>query len=245
MDKENLEDEDLQNAEENEEEDESPYEDGEDDSGEGEEPREGDEEENEDDDLLEDEEEPQSRSSKRFQSLANARRDAEAKTLRLEQELFQIRQQSMNGAGAQQRAEYLASLNESDRQIYLLQEQINQHNYKLQMAEFNAQDKSDQFAYEAEARVNPLYEKYAPQVEARLAELRTKNNLNAPRRDILAYIIGERVLKSKTKPVNKSSAKKRVQAQKTKPANNSSNVTTSKSKDPRAERIARLEGYKF
>ncbi len=50
MDKENLEDEDLQNAEENEEEDEGSYEDGEDEGGEGEEPREGDDEENEDDD---------------------------------------------------------------------------------------------------------------------------------------------------------------------------------------------------
>lgn len=209
-----------------------------------------DEEESDDDDG-EEEDEPapkSSRSQDRIRALAKQRRDLEAQNLAQKQELDKLRAQTnqprQNGENDPQAIQaWLNTLKPEERQIAELRIQMKHHSQSMQIAQFNMQDNSDRNAYDARAANNPVYRKYAAQVEQKLLELRNNQGLNAPREEILKHIIGERVLRIKGKPVTKGKAGKSVDKHTVKSNAKKSDVGTGsrKGKTPKE----RLEGVRF
>lgn len=212
-----------------------------------------DEEESADSDNGNDEEEDgeqqprQSRAQTRFQKLSNRAKNAEAQNIALQRRLdaleaAQVRPtQQQNDPQAIQA--WLNSLPPAERKQAELQIELANHRGQMATIRFEMQDSADRSAYEARAASNPVYRKYAAQVEAKLMDLRKNQNLNAPRAEILKHIIGELVLKSKGKPVTKKKAKGSIERNTVKATNGKSTIQNAgrTGKTPRE----RLEGVKF
>jgi hypothetical protein len=214
------------------------------------------EEENEEDEITVPEEKVvSSRENNRLRTLSARAKEAEAQALKYKQEAEQYRAQQLaqqaNGNDQIRRQEFLSSLSEEDRRIYLLQEQIQTTQAQIQYNSFQMQDRADKAEYEAKAAgdssTSSLYKRFGPKVEAMLVEMRTKHNLNAPREKVLAAVIGEYILNQKSKPVSKKEAANRMKKQKAKPTTSRSDVSSSDRRkgNDREERMKRLEQYKF
>lgn len=211
----------------------------------------GEEETDEEDDLLEGvelEEKPSKRANDRIRALAKRAKDAEAQALKIRQEADELRAKtiSVDPGDVRRRQEFLDSLSDDDRRSFLLEEQMNGLKYQLSMNEFRTQDATDKATYEAQAATNPLLQRFASKVEAKLQEMRAQQRLNAPRIEVLKYLVGEAVLKSKGKAVSKKDATNRVKKQSTKPTKATSDVNSGRrGKDERSERNKRLDSYRF
>jgi hypothetical protein len=112
---------------------------------------------------------------------------------------------------------------------------------QMQMAEQN-----DRTQYQTQARVDPLYAKWGPRVEGKLAEMRA-NGQNAPRDVVLRYLIGEAALErrgSKAGKAEVAQAQNRVRAARTRPGNAGSDTqSTRRSSEASLER--RLENVQI
>lgn len=225
---------------------------GEDDGDETEEPEEdeGESEESDGDEESEDDGEEQPRRSRaqtRFQKIIKARKEAEAENIALKRKLDELAAQQTRSSTQQNDPQaiqaWLNSLPPAERKQAELQIELANHRGQMATIRFEMQDSADKSAYEARAASNPVYRKYAAQVEAKLMDLRKNQNLNAPREEILKHIIGELVLKNKGKPVSSKKAKKSIDKHTVKVTNGRSDIknTGRVGKTPRE----RLEGVKF
>lgn len=193
--------------------DDLPDDDEEEDDGDEEEDDSDDEEEGADED--DEEEEPKkSRGSERIRKINAARRESERKLLEANQKLDALTAQQNNQRAPQNnaaaRAAYLASLPADQRASADLHLSMQEHKQMMAMQQFQMADTADKSAYDAEAINNPVYARYAARVEARLQELRTTQNITAPRKDVLRHILGDVMLKTKGKVTSKKNAKKSV-----------------------------------
>jgi hypothetical protein len=96
----------------------------------------------------------------------------------------------------------------------MLQQAQMQTQRNMQMQQVQMQDQADRLQFGNIVSQNKVAAKYANEVEARLTRLR-QTGLNATRQDVLAHLIGEKVMKQQTKAVTTqgAAAKKRVKQQ--------------------------------
>ncbi len=102
-------------------------------------------------------------------------------------------------------------------------------------------DMTDRTAFQARCSVDPLYAKYAPKVEGKLAELRTGGG-NAEREVLLKYLIGEAALERRSSKEGKRevvAAQQRVKRATTRPTNSGSDEAATRRQGESLER--RLE----
>lgn len=206
------------------------------------------EEDTSEDDTDDSENEParRTRSSERIRKLNARRRESEARTIALQQELDRLRAQSnasQHQNDAQARAAYLASLPADQRVQAELQMSMQAHQRSMQIHQFQMADTADKAAFDAKAINDPLYRKYGPAVEKKLKELRDNQGITAPREEVLKHILGEAMLKRKGTPVSKKTAKQTVKNQQTKNGSNKSNLNGGKRNGSTARE--RLEGVTF
>lgn len=126
-----------------------------------------------------------------------------------------------------------------DRVAYLADKQIKVLQAQIQGLGFQTQDGTDRASYEAKASVNPLYEKYKPEVEKRLQSMRS-NGVNSTREAILTYLIGEDAMKraaAKPDGQRRSNAARRVERANGKPANARSDAAGSRSDKSLEDRL--------
>lgn len=206
-----------------------------------------DEDEEESDDE-EDEKPVKSRAQTRIQKLNNARREAERKNLELEQQLAaakaQTTQQNMPQNNAAARAAYINSLPPEQRAQAEFQISVQEHRQSMALHEFKMADTADKSAFDAKAINNPLYARYAARVEARLQELRTGQNITAPREEVLKHLLGEAMLKVKGKVTSKAKAKKSVDRNSQKPSSSKKTDMNSGSRKGKTAKD-RLAGVTF
>lgn len=160
------------------------------------------------------------RGSKRIQELANQKTEAEKRAAAAETRLREIEVRAQQEEARRQQA-----VNENEAEAYQRmtpEEQIRhdlaklqaQRNYDQQMARFNEQQATDRAQYDAKASVNPVYKKYASQVETELAKLH-KQGMTLPREAIVRYIIGDAYMKQtekNSKPVAPQKTRKVAKA---------------------------------
>jgi hypothetical protein len=218
-----------------------------------------DEDSEEDDEVLEadeeEDEEPKTRGSNRIRTLSDRARKEATERLRVQQENEQLRQQLLTNQQTsqqlntqQQRQQFLNSLEPDQRILAELQFAAEDNKYAMATMQFNLQDSADRSAFLAESASNPLVAKYANVVEQRLSELRQKQGIWAPRKEILKNVVGELVLNNKLKSVSKGSAKQNIKKQKVKSSSARSDTRTpdrGSSRNEAVKRLDRLSSAKF
>jgi hypothetical protein len=100
---------------------------------------------------------------------------------------------------------------------------------------------ADRTAFQAQCAVNPLYAKYAPKVEGKLAELRTQGS-NVSREAILRWMIGDAAIARMSSKEGKKEvrdAQTRVRRQTVRPPGGGSDTAATRRREDSLER--RLE----
>lgn len=178
-------------------------------------------------------------------SLAEERRQREELNRRLDAVLNGNQARQSQGESPEQRAQRLALLTPEERIREELNEAKTGFAQQLVRMEFTSRDGADRAAFQAKATVDPYYKDWEPKVEAKLQELRSQN-MNAPREEVLKWLLGDAVLAKRNGPTAKrdrQQAQRRVQAQRTRPANSGSDVAPQRNRGNSLER--RLENVEL
>lgn len=99
-----------------------------------------------------------------------------------------------------------------ERTAYQQGKELKQLKTGMQLTVVQMHDTADRTAYQTKAATNPVYAKYADQVEAQLAKMRATGS-NAPRQTVLEWLVGQAALNakpSKKLPAKKAAAQERV-----------------------------------
>ena len=116
----------------------------------------------------------------------------------------------------QQRADRLALMSPEDRIQATVDEALQHHQQQTAQLQNQLMDQSDSAAFQSQTAINPLLKKLAPEVERRLADLRSRGQ-NLSRAVVATYLIGERVLAQQGKA--KPAAQQRRRQQNARPVN--------------------------
>lgn len=139
---------------------------------------------------------PQSRAQERIrrqqEELHRERTRAETAE-RERQELMRQLEEQRTRAEQQRQQQYLDSLDPTERQAYITQQQLEQMRREMQQQQFVQADMMDKIAFQQRALQNPMVGKYVDRVEETLQAMRAKGN-TAPRESVLKFLIGEEVL---------------------------------------------------
>jgi hypothetical protein len=165
------------------------------------------------------------RGSAQFAKLREERREERLRADRLERELQDLRRDREEARARasvespEQLAARLALMSPEERIDYKLEQAEKRNSAILQQQQFTMSDQADRMEYQTKAATDPRYSKYAPEVEAKLAEARRTGG-NPKREVVLKYILGEKLLAnaSKTEPQRKAAAAS-VKRQTTSPMN--------------------------
>jgi hypothetical protein len=192
-----------------------------------------------------------SRGERRFQSLANKARaaeqravEAEARNQAFQQQLQALQQPAQPQYDPRAEQEYIASLDPIERTQYVTGRQMQ----ALQQSQYQQQavvlDLVDRTMFQSKAASNPVYKKFEGEVERmRTAEASRGRYFN--REDILAFIIGQKLLQNKQTSKAKPKAKPKS-SQVTRPGNTATDVSTGRRQDSeRAQRAKRVQTYTF
>jgi hypothetical protein len=199
-----------------------------------------------------------SRAEARIQKLANSRREAEERAVKLELELKAVREAQENAQRTQQRfaqeqmeQERLRQQREhaspEDKIAMMLQKQqrdlaMQQQHMQRQMA-----DTADRMKFDQLASSDTVAAKFKAEVEERLAKTRA-SGFDASREDIYKHLLGEKVMAARAKAVNeqKSTGKANIKRQTTKARNATSDRAGGRTAENEKEaRRRRLEGMVF
>jgi hypothetical protein len=193
------------------------------------------------------------RRERRLQSLANKARDgerraieAEANNRALQQQLEAIRSQPVQQPQYDPRVEqeYIASLDPVERIQYTTARQLQYMQQSQQQQQYMMLEMMDRTAFQTKAAGNPVYQKFLPEVEQmRAAEASKGRYFN--REDILAFLIGQKMLSNKKADKTKSKVTKKA-TQTTRPGNASTDVSSGRSSNSeRSARAKRVANYTF
>ena len=153
-----------------------------------------------------------SRATRAVQQAKQAAREANERAARVEQELQALRRERESQQQRQQPQEETEeqfnarlSLMDLEQRIDAKRERAERrHQIALQqmqqqtaIAQFRAADAADKAAYDSQAASDARWKKYAPDVEAALAQARQMGNWGLDRRTVLAYVVGQKVLAAK------------------------------------------------
>lgn len=150
-----------------------------------------------------------------------------------------------NSAAIQARNEKLQLMEPTERAVFLQAERIEQMNNQMMLSELRSEDRADKAAFDARATVDPRYARHAEAVEAKLKEMRSAGT-NAPRKEVLAWVIGQKALDEKPKKGAREAAAQRVASTKSKPTSaRSTQVAAAGKGDGLSDIEARLRGKSF
>lgn len=191
--------------------------------------------------------EPQrpSRRETRIQSLveSNRQKDTELADVRrrLDELTRTVQQPKPAVESPEVRAQRRALMTPQEVMQEELQEAKASFTQQLNQVQWQNAETADRTAFQAKCATNPLYARYAPKVEGKLAELRTKGT-NAEREVLLKYLIGEAALErysSKEGKQEVAQAQQRVRRQTVKPPSSGSDTAATRRREESLER--RLE----
>ncbi len=192
-------------------------------------------------------EQPQrpSRRDSRIQSLveSNRQKDTELSDVRrrLDELTRTVQQPRQQAESPEQRAQRRALMTPQEQMQEDLREATTGFNQQLQTMQAQNVETADRTAFQAKCASNPLYAKYAPKVEGKLAELRVKG-INAEREVLLKYLIGEAALDKYSSKEGKKEvrdAQQRVKRATVRPSNSGSDTAATRRREESLER--RLE----
>jgi hypothetical protein len=135
------------------------------------------------------------------------REAAELRAWKAERER-QERERSTEMSPDQERA-YLDTLTPEERVDYKLAKAERRDQIARGQMAFQTADTADRLEFNSKLATSPMHSKFASEVEATLADIRSKGQ-NAPRETVLAYIIGQKVLQRQNAPARKQ-VKKQAQ----------------------------------
>lgn len=194
---------------------------------------------------------PKSRAQERITKLAaelKAERESRDKLIeeraiyaaRLEQ-LQQQQERTQSETQRRQHEDRMSLLDPTERALYETQEQMRQMEHKLNQMEIMRKDDRDRAQFHAKAAHDPLYKKYADEIEQSYQD-GLKRGVTAPREDLLAWRIGKAALEGRNTQaeVKKTKAAKKIDSVTSKPASAKSDVSASKSSGKSLEQ--RLDG---
>ncbi len=183
----------------------------------------------------------QERIRRQQEELQRERARADAAERERQQLLQHIQAQSSQAEQLRQQ-QFLESLDPSERQAYMLQQQMEQMRREVQQQQFAQADMTDKIGFQQRALQNPMIAKYVDRVEETLATMRAKGQ-TAPRESILKFLIGEEVLNKAPAVVAKATraASKPV----SKPLRSRGNAAASGGRDEDADLEERLSKLTF
>ena len=186
-----------------------------------------------------------SRRDTRIQTLADEARQAKqelAETRRRLDDLSrQMTQPRVQAESPEQRASRFALMTPQEQMSETLRESEQRTVALVQQVQMQSADAADRAAFQSRAAVDPLYAKWGPKVEGKLAELRARGN-NVERDVLLKFMIGEAALERRGSTVGKAEVKqaqRRVASQKTRTTNSGSDTAPQRRQQTSLER--RLE----
>lgn len=175
-----------------------------------------------------------SRRDTRIQTLSEEvrRKDTELADVRrrLDELSRQMTQPRVQQETAEQRAARFALMSPQEAMQETLRESEQRMSALVQQTQMQSQDAMDRAAFQARAAVDPLYAKWSPKVEGKLAELRAKGN-NVEREVLLKFLIGEAALERRGSKEGKQEvrqAQRRVASQRTRPINSGSDTSANR-----------------
>jgi len=181
------------------------------------------------------------RSSRRYQELANGRRELErqleaerAETARLKAER-QREQAELVRRQSDTEAERLAQMTPEERGEYRVNKIQAELTYNRQMDEFRRADDSDRIEYQSRARTDKLFSRHSDSVEKALADLR-KQGHNMSRIALLKYVIGDEMMKQSEKGTQKSTPQKTRKVPKAAGSSRADVSGTQRGRKPTSER---------
>jgi hypothetical protein len=128
------------------------------------------------------------------------------------------------GESPEQRAARFAVMTPQEQIAETLRESEARHAQQMTALQMQMLDAADRTTFQAKAASDPLYAKWAPRVEGKLAELRAKGN-NVERDILLKFMIGEAALERRASKEGKQEtrqAQRRVASQRARPVNSGS-----------------------
>jgi len=174
-----------------------------------------------------DDQQPRTRGERQYAELRRQRREDAQRIAELTRQIDDIRRNPVQSqAPAEtpaQRAERLALMSPEERAQEMVTSALAQHEQRTTQLTNQLLDQGDRTAFDAKASVNPIYKKLGPEIERRLAEMRTRGQ-NLPRNVIATYLIGERAEAQLLAGKKRPDAERRRQAQHTRPVNSGGDV---------------------
>jgi hypothetical protein len=186
-----------------------------------------------------------SRRDTRIQTLADEARQAKSELAetrrRLDDLSRQMTQPRPPSESPEQRAARFALMTPQEQMSETLRESEQRTVALVQQVQMQSADAADRAAFQSRAAVDPLYAKWGPKVEGKLAELRARGN-NVERDVLLKFMIGEAALERRGSTAGKAEvtqAQRRVASQRTRTANSGSDTAPQRRQQVSLER--RLE----
>lgn len=190
-----------------------------------------------------------SRAESRIRTLTEEARQAKQTAAdavrRLEELSRRVDQPRQQAETLEQRAQRFSLMTPQEQIAETLRESEQRHAAQMNSVQMQMLETADRTAFQAKAAVDPLYAKWAPKVEGRLAELRTRGQ-NVERDVLLKFLIGEAALERRSSKEGKAEvrqAQRRVQSQRTRPTNSGSD--TQAQRRPGASLERRLENVQI
>jgi len=167
----------------------------------------------------------------RAQEAERRAQEAEQRVQALERQVQTIATQVQHDPQAQARVEQewqqrLEMMTPGEQAQAIIQRGRQEFGAALQQVQFQANDRADKQAYDAEARVNPIFKKYQPEVERVLAAERAQGR-NPDREVILDVLYGREMRQRATRaaPAQRRAGAARVAGQQTRPTGARSTAT--------------------
>lgn len=167
-----------------------------------------------------------SRAETRVRAALAQARTAQAAADEARREVAELRaqRQQPQGETPEMRAARRELMTPAERSEDRLNELVENQNRQNAAMQFQIMDTADKAAYDVKAAASPRHVKYKAEVEAALATLRGKGQ-NVDRETLLAYIIGQKVLKGGTEKVKQvQRGADNVRRAKTQPTNGQGDV---------------------
>lgn len=190
-----------------------------------------------------------SRRDTRIQALTDQIKDRDTRLAetnrRLDELSRQMTQPRVQAESPEQRAARFALMTPQEQITETLRESEQRTAALISNMQVQSYDAADRAAFQSRAAVDPLYAKWGPKVEGKLAELRAKGN-NVEREVLLKFMIGEAALERRGSKEGKQEvrqAQRRVANQRTRPANSGSDTAPQRRQTSTAER--RLENVQI
>lgn len=145
-----------------------------------------------------------SRAERRFQALSNQAKSADERAQRLERELqeFRAERQRQQAQEKEPTQEEMALWSTDQIVQYKLDRATGKFNQTLQRMHFDSMEANDKTAFESLCTTDARAKKYSAEVEQKLVDLRMQGQ-NAPRAQVLRWIIGDKLLTQAPKEVQK------------------------------------------